>query len=83
MFGETKMKTEAQIIRELMESLLHAGPVKLEDIYDVEEDEQPQAQYSTYDQLLETLDLATQAGLYDAADWLKDHLRQMQANFKK
>ncbi len=38
-------------------------------------------QRSTYDQLLDMLELATQAGLYDAADWLKEHLRQMQASF--
>ncbi|KKM02130.1 hypothetical protein LCGC14_1787490 [marine sediment metagenome] len=48
-----------------------------------ERDGQPQAQYSNYDQLLDMLELATQAGLYDAADWLKGHLKQMQAGFKK
>lgn len=73
------MKTEAQIIRELMESLLKAGPISLEEIYDVEEDHNMPDQRATYDQLLDMLELATQAGLYDAADWLKNHLQQMQA----
>lgn len=41
-----------------------------------------QDQRSTYDQLLDILELATQNGLYDAADWLKNHLRQMNSNFK-
>lgn len=77
------MKTEAQIIRELMESLLKAGPVTLEEIYDVEEDHNMPDQRSTYDQLLDMLELATQAGLYDAADWLKEELRHIQAGFKK
>ena len=82
------MKTEAQIIRELMESLLNAGPVKLEDIYDEEPKREGKEfhmpdQRATYDQLLDMLELATQNGLYDAADWLKRHLTQMQAGFKK
>jgi len=76
------MKTEAQIIRELMESLLKAGPISLEEIYDVEEDHNMPDQRATYDQLLDMLELATQAGLYDAADWLKGHLTQMKAGFK-
>lgn len=75
------MKTEAQLIRELMESLLKAGPISLEEIYDVEEDDVPD-QRATYDQLLDMLDLATKAGLYDAVDWLKGHLKQIQAGFK-
>lgn len=76
------MKTEAQIIRELMESLLKAGPISLEEIYDVEEDHNMPDQSSTYDQLLDMLELATQAGLYDAADWLKKELKHIQASFK-
>ena len=76
------MKTEAQIIRELMESLLKAGPISLEEIYDVEEDHNMPDQRATYDQLLDMLELATQAGLYDAADWLKGHLTQMKSGFK-
>lgn len=81
MFGEIKMKTEAQKMRELLESLLKAGPISLEEIYKVEE--VVQSQDSTYEQLLDTLELATQNGLYDAADWLKGQLKQMQAGFKK
>lgn len=75
------MKTEAQIIRELMESLLKAGPISLEEIYDVEE--VVQSQDSTYDQLVELHQLANKNGLYDAADWLKPFIQKMQAGFKK
>ena len=77
------MKIEAQIIRELMESLLKAGPISLEEIDNVEEDHNMPDQRSTYDQLLDMLELATQAGLYDAADWLKEELRHIQAGSKK
>ena len=54
------MKTEAQIIRELMESLLKAGPISLDEIYDEEPKREGKefhmpAQHSTYDQLLDLL----------------------------
>ncbi len=49
----------------------------------VEEDHNMPDQRATYDQLLDMLELATQAGLYDAADWLKKELRHIQAGFKK
>jgi len=75
------MKTEAQKMRELLESLLTAGTVNLEEIYDVEEDHNMPDQRSTYDQLLDLLELATQNGLYDAADWLKGHLNQNKSQF--
>ncbi len=81
------MKTEAQIIRELMESLLKAGPISLDEIYDEEPKREGKefhmpAQHSTYDQLLDLLELATQNGLYDAVDWLRGELSKMKTNFR-
>lgn len=87
MFGEIKMKTEAQKMRELLESLLKAGPISLEEIYDAEPKREGKEfhmpdQRATYDQLLTLLDLGTQNGLYDATDWLRGELSKMRTNFK-
>ncbi len=81
------MKTEAQIIRELMESLLKAGPVSLEEIYDEEPKREGKEfhmpdQRATYDQLLDLLELGVQDGLYDAVDWLRAELSKMRTHFK-
>lgn len=46
------------------------------------EDHNMPDQRAMYDQLLDMLELATQNGLYDAADWLKGHLTQIKAGFK-
>lgn len=81
------MKTEAQIIRELMESLLKAGPISLEEIYEEEperdgKDFHMPDQRATYDELLDLLELAVEDDLYNATDWLRGELSKMRTNFK-
>ncbi len=40
-------------------------------------------QRSSYDQLIELLELANEAMLYDAADWLRSRLNEMSIHFDK
>ena len=78
------MKTEAQKIREIMESLLTAGKIDFQEVWGrALSKEKPQVspallQRSIYEQLLGLHKVANKNGLYDAADWLRDQLDKME-----
>ena len=57
------MTTRSEDIRYILNQIQQAGQA-------------PQSQASLTDQLQELRVLANKAGLYDAADWLRDHLER-------